>query len=216
MATKTVQLCPASFFKKTSKAGTLQRDEGGKFRKRWCVVDSSTFAVHKDEKDAETMVTLFAEDVSGFGRVPPEKLSEKGPAFAVETREPKAVHVFKCASEDEANEWLAALRLAFAKGKPRDAVATEFVAIEAFVLRGIRVDGMVEPQVLAKLSGEGQTRKTQDGRGWFCDRFLPVPEVINLMVEYVWELSSASYAESVTPTEKLAPCHMLMFRRART
>lgn len=69
---------------------------------------------------------------------------------------------------------MAALKLLTYREKPNTTNTVDYVTIECFVQKGIRVDGLIEPQILAILSDvEGKAtdttkraKKIQDVKGW--------------------------------------------------
>ncbi|KJE90190.1 hypothetical protein CAOG_01533 [Capsaspora owczarzaki ATCC 30864] len=215
-------------------SGWVQREESGlvkSFKRRWCVVQDTAVCVYKDDKDVllqfehqqPPLDVLFAEDITSVQPL----VSQQGQQFGFEIGTSHGATLALRCSEDEHNEWMAAIRLLTRREKPiavAGAPVMDFVTIECFTLRGIRVDGSIEPHILAVLSDfDGRpidpakrAKKIEDVRGWFCNRFVALPDVLNLMTQHEWQLQSCAAAESQTPTDKaVVQCHRLVFHRPR-
>lgn len=89
----------------------------------------------------------------------------------------------------------------------------KYVTIEVFVVKGIRISGLVQPQILAELGGAG-AKKFQDERGWFCDRYAAPSDVLNVMSQHGWELNASFGSEATSPIDgKLQPIHSFLFKK---
>ena len=72
------------------------------------------------------------------------------------------------------------------------------MTVECFANRGVRVIGLLPPQVLATIShGVSADKKRLDERGWYCEKHVPLCTLLNLLSAYGWNLVQASEGVSM-------------------
>ena len=133
------------------------------------------------------MRTYYAEDLRNVVTHMPEKDKDKDKGFYFSIHvtaghgNDDTTHVFMAESPADREAWMNNVREIMVtkqeskkKNLGDDVVVetkNEFVTIECFVKSGVRVNGVVEPDVLSALGGgDVKHKKIHDDRGWFCDR----------------------------------------------
>jgi len=83
-------------------------------KKRWIVLESSALLVHKSQEEADPKKPLETVILSEFCCVLDDKEKKKVTIDLTSIKSRKDTHQFKCASEEEASQWLAALKVSCA------------------------------------------------------------------------------------------------------
>jgi hypothetical protein len=202
------------------RSGLLFRDEPGivrGFKKRWCVQKGGVLFIYKDNTESEVLTTIHGEDITGV-QFSQGKRGKQDTNVYFEVATKHGVEVLAAEGEKESSEWIESIRkiMTSTTSTEQNFVKTEeeFVNIECFVQKGIRVTGKIQPHILAEFSAKGGAKKHQDERGWFCEKYISASEVLNVLSCNGWELSSSFASESSFPNDnKMMPCHVFVFKR---
>ena len=111
---------PAEERKAISLAANLMYDK----KKRWVVLDGTTLQVHKSQEEADPKRPSETVLLSEFCAVLDDKEKKKVSIDLISIKSRKDTHQIKCATEEEASQWMAALKSSCAPDSALPSVAS--------------------------------------------------------------------------------------------